>query len=190
MEFFNGIIISHARDNPNLVYAILGAHHRLEQLGTFTLLSGLREIKRAQDTPDTQVQKADTGSKVDRQDLAEKGFNQAYASEHLNHSEIESRLQPQAQEDIPEDIEPIVGPSSSSPKSEKSRGKMKERRSSSVDVNLEYMAANAVGRNGFVPTQEWVRTPTISKNMNKDLIEHTLRRSPHGNKGGILDSAL
>ena len=44
-------------------------------------------------------------------------------------------------------------------KSEKARGKMRERqRSESVDMSgsLERIAAAGVGRNGFVPTQDWV----------------------------------
>jgi hypothetical protein len=42
--------------------------------------------------------------------------------------------------------------------SEKARGKMPERRSGSVDTDnsLDRGTATAVGRNGFVPTQEWV----------------------------------
>jgi hypothetical protein len=42
--------------------------------------------------------------------------------------------------------------------SEKVRGKMKERPSVSVDTSssLERVALAGVGKNGFVPTQEWV----------------------------------
>lgn len=42
--------------------------------------------------------------------------------------------------------------------SEKARGKMRARRSDSVDTtgSLERIAAAGVGKNGFVPTQEWV----------------------------------
>ena len=42
--------------------------------------------------------------------------------------------------------------------SEKARGKMKERRSSSLETNssLDRISAPGIGRNGFVPTQEWV----------------------------------
>lgn len=42
--------------------------------------------------------------------------------------------------------------------SEKVRGKMKARRSMSVETtgSLERIAATGVGKNGFVPTQEWV----------------------------------
>jgi hypothetical protein len=47
--------------------------------------------------------------------------------------------------------------------SEKARGKMKERRSLSLDTtsSLDRIAAAGVGRNGFVPTQEWVCSLSI-----------------------------
>ena len=47
--------------------------------------------------------------------------------------------------------------SPASPVSEKARGKMKERRSLSVETvsPLDRVPLN-IGRNGFVPTQEWV----------------------------------
>jgi hypothetical protein len=43
--------------------------------------------------------------------------------------------------------------------SEKARGKMPERRSTSLDTetSLDRATATQVGWNGFVPTQEWVR---------------------------------
>jgi hypothetical protein len=60
----------------------------------------------------------------------------------------------------------FMSPSSESPPndsisiatSEKARGKMKERRSLSLETNRspDRVAATGVGRNGFVPTQEWV----------------------------------
>ena len=52
---------------------------------------------------------------------------------------------------------PLNGSASVAP-SEKARGKKKERRSLSLETNssLDRVAATGVGRNGFVPTQEWV----------------------------------
>jgi hypothetical protein len=44
--------------------------------------------------------------------------------------------------------------------SEKARGKMKARRSMSSDTgSVDCIAAAGVGRNGFLPTQEWVSSP-------------------------------
>ena len=44
--------------------------------------------------------------------------------------------------------------------SEKARGKMRERRSTSLDTDnsLDRATATAVGWNGFMPTQEWAST--------------------------------
>ncbi len=62
---------------------------------------------------------------------------------------------PESQRTDSTDALPLNGTPASSI-SEKARGKMKERRSVSLD-NIDPAAAAAVGRNGFVPTQEWVR---------------------------------
>ena len=50
------------------------------------------------------------------------------------------------------------GQNATSAPSEKARGKMRAGRSMSDDMtgSLERLAASGVGRNGFVPTQEWV----------------------------------
>ncbi|KAG6893120.1 hypothetical protein C0993_001969, partial [Termitomyces sp. T159_Od127] len=56
----------------------------------------------------------------------------------------------------------LMSPSSETPNrgglSEKALGKRRERRSLSMDAegSIECAAASSVGRNGFVPTQEWV----------------------------------
>lgn len=51
--------------------------------------------------------------------------------------------------------------------SEKARGKMPERGSTSLDADnsSDRATATAVGWNGFVPTQEWVRTFHRQKNL-------------------------
>lgn len=70
-----------------------------------------------------------------------------------------------AAEELPS-VQPLMSPTTESPPahgaqssvSEKVRGKMRERRSLSLDTDasLDRVAAAGVGRNGFVPTQEWV----------------------------------
>lgn len=52
----------------------------------------------------------------------------------------------------------VFGPNSSQQElSEKARGKMRQRRESLDDsLSIGRAAAVAVGRNGFIPTQEWV----------------------------------
>jgi hypothetical protein len=50
--------------------------------------------------------------------------------------------------------------------SEKARGKMRERRSASLETDnssLDRATATAVGWNGFVPTQEWASTFSLSR---------------------------
>lgn len=57
----------------------------------------------------------------------------------------------------PDSAIPGVGPCSPG-MSKKARGKMRERSVSleAMDPDLERIAAQGVGRNGFIPTQEWV----------------------------------
>jgi hypothetical protein len=57
----------------------------------------------------------------------------------------------------PSENTPTTSTGTTTAASEKARGKMKARRSLSSDtINGERLAAAGVGRNGFLPTQEWV----------------------------------
>jgi len=48
LEIFNSVIAYHPSDNPNLIYALLRAHRTFEDLGTFTLARGLRDVRSMQ----------------------------------------------------------------------------------------------------------------------------------------------
>ncbi len=48
LEVFNTVIAYHLSDNPNLIYALLRVHRTFEDLGTFTLTTGLRDVRRMQ----------------------------------------------------------------------------------------------------------------------------------------------
>lgn len=71
---------------------------------------------------------------------------------------------------------PLDGTMTDAPSSvsEKVRGKMKARRSLSLDTtsSLDRIAAAGVGRNGFVPSQEWV-------SLASSWLISPLNRSPH-----------
>jgi hypothetical protein len=73
---------------------------------------------------------------------------------------------------------------STSTVSEKARGKMKARRSVSMDAtgSLERIAAAGVGKNGFVPTQEWVRSSWSELSFTEVNYSH---RSHLGSRGEI-----
>jgi High-temperature-induced dauer-formation protein len=182
LEIFNSIIAYHPSDNPNLIYALLRAHRTFEDLGTFTLARGLRDVRRIEE----QIDAHDTKGKSR---AAEEEYDQPHQEkqrllERENALGISSRGQsvdsltevrviPREQEpeghaeEIPS-TQPLMSPSveqamfSGLPTavSEKARGKMPERRSTSLDTDssLDRATATAVGWNGFVPTQEWVRT--------------------------------
>ncbi|KAJ6623397.1 high-temperature-induced dauer-formation protein-domain-containing protein [Mycena sp. CBHHK59/15] len=175
LEIFNSVILHNLSANPNLIYGILSAHKIFEDLGTFTLSRGLREIKRVQLAKEEQARKADIKGKGPRDPGEDEQPHEEKAN--LLRSESETALG----SDLPEDQDsslhqshgdpeismvlptsptsetvPISGAVSSSA-SEKARGKMRARRSHSLDTSsLDRVAAAGVGRNGFVPTQEWV----------------------------------
>ncbi|KAF8626777.1 hypothetical protein AX15_004695 [Amanita polypyramis BW_CC] len=176
LETFNSVIYHHLSENANLLYGILSLHKHFEDLGTFTLAKGLREIRRIQLAREEQGRGSDThdrplgdssspGREKTRLMENESISNPATPTRQAVVSTAASR-QSEVQE--LEDAAPSSGvpptPGSISdlnPErdlSEKARGKMKERRSSSLDssANLERLSTAGIGRNGFVPTQEWV----------------------------------
>ncbi|KAI0303392.1 high-temperature-induced dauer-formation protein-domain-containing protein [Multifurca ochricompacta] len=186
VEVFNSIIARHPSENPNLIYALLRAHRTFEDLGTFTLARGLRDVRRIQRAKEDQTHTANTKGKSR---AAEEEYDQAHEEkqrmlERENALGISSREQSAdsltevrvVPRDSPlqepagnaEDTPSLQLPMSPSIEqtlsgiptavSEKARGKMREQRSMSLDTenSLDRVTATAVGRNGFVPTQEWV----------------------------------
>ncbi|KAF9228020.1 hypothetical protein BS17DRAFT_747084 [Gyrodon lividus] len=180
LEVFNSVIFHHLSDNPNLLYAIITAHATFQELGTFTLAHGLREIKRIELAKEEQVRQSERDRKglISREDDLEAGNPHAEKARLLRNDsnaalatdrEAESSHDPnnvsvedENSEEGPAVAHPVISPSSenipSTSTSEKARGKMRERRSLSLEINssVERNASAGVGRNGFVPTQEWV----------------------------------
>lgn len=178
LEVFNSVILHNLGDNPNLIYGMLRAHKTFEDLGTFTLASGLREIRRVQLAKEEQAQKGDVKGKGRALGDLESGEEPSAEKARLLESEASSRREsselntdpPLSSRDSPqrgvslddEAPRPLVSPTTgSTPEdvlSEKARGKMRARASMSVDMtrSLERIALAGIGRNRFVPTQEWV----------------------------------
>ncbi|KAH7915968.1 high-temperature-induced dauer-formation protein-domain-containing protein [Hygrophoropsis aurantiaca] len=182
LDVFNSVIFHHLSDNPNLLYAILGAHKTFEDLGTFTLSRGLREITRVQLIREDQDRQTERGGKTDRSNFggdtedahAEKTRLLRSESNNAIDSPTDSPIYISADandleynsSDDPAMIRPLMSPTSEAPTtsnttgttSEKAKGKMRERRSVSLDAtsSVERISAAGIGRNGFLPTQEWV----------------------------------
>ena len=173
---FSSVIYHHASQNPNITYGILQSRKTFEDLGTFTLARGLREVKRAQQAKEAS-QQANPNSKgkgsVDGVEMADAGAEKARLLEDEgasrgNDSTERERDDGSAQASPGEDVltRPLMSPNAElpystvtvdSPISEKARGKMRERRSLSVDtINSLDRTSLVIGKNGFVPTQEWV----------------------------------
>lgn len=195
MEVFNGVILHHLDENPNLVYSILRSHKAFEDLGTFTLARGLREVKRIQKAKEEQAQeklgtvkgKNASTERDDEEPHEEKArllrtetrdaLGLSTASEQEERLPRQSQTPPigrlslegRGQSDEMPSGQPLMSPTTAElpmslpgsdlDLSEKARGKMRERpRSTSLDTtsSLERIAAAGIGRNGFIPTQEWV----------------------------------
>lgn len=181
LEIFNSVITHHPSENPNVIYALLRAHRTFEDLGTFTLASGLRDVRRIQRAKEEQSRAADTKGKSraveevydqpheEKQRMLDRenplGISSREQSvDSLTEVRVIPRDAPQQEEATsPQSltsptIEQTTLPGFPSAVSEKARGKMRERRSTSGDTDnsLDRVTATAVGRNGFVPTQEWV----------------------------------
>jgi hypothetical protein len=185
LEIFNSVIAYHPSENPNLIYALLRAHRTFEDLGTFTLSRGLRDVRRIQvaaeeQSPDTKGKSRAAEEEYDqphqeKQRLLERENALGISSREQsadNLTEVRVIPRDEHQQEPAEHVEempstqPFMSPSveqvtfSGFPNavSEKARGKMPERRSTSLDTNnsLDRVTATTVGWNGFVPTQEWV----------------------------------
>jgi hypothetical protein len=188
-----------------LTYGILSAHKVFEDLGTFTLSRGLREIKRVQLAKEEQMRKSDSNPKgLDSAAFSESADPGAEKSRLLERESGASGMQVGSAESVVRyseerrDIElevvteSFMSPSSESPlhgsisdaTSEKARGKMKERRSLSVETNSSFdrVAAPGTGRNGFVPTQEWVGLILLCLNNQYSSLHIRLRRGIKGMK--------
>ncbi|KZT28593.1 hypothetical protein NEOLEDRAFT_1129424 [Neolentinus lepideus HHB14362 ss-1] len=181
LEVFNAVILHNLSDNPHLIYAILGSHKTFEDLGTFTLARGLRDVRRAQLAKEEQVRRTEDNGKgradseMSRESRNEKaklvqgdsdsvlGLSRGSTIEESSVG-VAAEATGTSEYDSPS-TQPLMSPTAgdaptrpSTPPSisQKVRGKMKERRSLSMDQSLERIAAAGIGRNGFVPAQEWV----------------------------------
>ncbi|KIM23745.1 hypothetical protein M408DRAFT_249748 [Serendipita vermifera MAFF 305830] len=178
------ILYRHPSENPNLLYSLLRTHVVFQDLGTLTLSQGLREIKRREEE-EKETNSRVPGKRLsrDRDPLAEQAHEEKarmLAAEGLSSPSAEGLAHeaansgPLANTLLTSSVDSltIVSPSTGTSSwaehgatsssslaevSEKARGKMRQT-TESVDVtsSVERAAAVAVGRNGFVPTQEWV----------------------------------
>ncbi|KAG8763476.1 hypothetical protein FRC11_003165 [Ceratobasidium sp. 423] len=156
LEVFNNVITHHLQDNPNLIYALLRARNVIEGLSVFTLRGAVREVRRREEAAKGLSNKG-KGKLVpgtdnpdlskEKRDLIERERAQLVPTPE----ELESGLAGGNDELAP----PIA-------MSEKARGKLREDaglgRTDSIDLSAEeeLAAAVALGKNGFVPTQEWI----------------------------------
>ena len=133
------------------MYAVLKNHLLFERLGTFTLASGLRDIRRMR----ASKQEQDARAAEDGRGKGKAGMEGETATEEkarLLAEEGSFSIDLEAGQATTSSAMGIAGTS------EKTRGKLRDR-GESVDIasTVERTLAAEIGRNGFVPTQEWVR---------------------------------
>ena len=169
MEVFSAVIYHHPAENPNITYGILQSRKIFEDLGTFTLARGLREVKRAQLAKEDRVQNTKGKAPVHDIESGDAGAEKARLLESegavrndSEERELDNSASPRTSQGDEAITRSFMSPGTEnpyvtdSPVSEKARGKMRERRSLSVDNSIPLdRLPPGLTRNGFVPTQEW-----------------------------------
>lgn len=219
LEIFNQIIYHQFSQNPNLLYAILRSHKRFEELGTFTLAKGLREVQRIKQAKE-DAERIKAGKPLDKGkaslDSPASADSPASPFTHiennssdkllLNRESSDSAMSPTQDEDherpIPVPPTPSLSnrmdsqfanmrvstpPTGAPGLSDKARGKMKASGSASgedleLSAELAQIASGGVGRNGFVPTQDWVTSwqQGYVGNDSSSLLRLTIRQATFG----------
>jgi len=174
LEALNGILFHQLANNPNVIYAILRSHQHFEELGTFTLAKGLSEVRRVQQLKEERDARKRSGGAPEKRMLSQsqRGGSEVFDADiESEAASLAAGMDRSSLRSPPPDTESqspagdANSPDTAQKRtSEKARGKMRERMSLSddaialhLDPELERIAAAGVGRNGFVPTQEWVR---------------------------------
>lgn len=175
LEIFNSILHYNLGENANITYGILQSRKAFEDLGTFTLARGLRDVKRAQLEKEERAKKAANAQSHDKGkarvhdiEMGDPGAEKARLLESEGANDLERDTVTTPRESQGDEARPGLTSAASdisthssqqSPLSEKARGKMRERHSASIEsaaaLALDPASLN-IGRNGFVPTQEWV----------------------------------
>jgi hypothetical protein len=168
-------------DNPHLIYAILRSPKCFENLSEFTLAKGLAEIKKIQATREKRKKQVRISTSEKTAEQPEVKNSQDESSRPLI-SDSESNLSTQKDDDheinekselaqissnagISQDSQIEIADQGSIPLSEKARGKLPEgvtatsrRRSNDDTKGNNVITPFAVGKSGFVPTEDWVCT--------------------------------
>lgn len=153
LEALNAVLHHHPAENPALVYALLQGRATLARLGSFTLAGGLREVRAMRAAQLEQDARAAAGPGPG----SRKGKDRA-GGEGEGESAVEEKARLLAEEGRRSaDLEAGQATTSAAGPLEKPRGASKERgESADAASTMERALAADIGRNGFVPTQEWV----------------------------------
>jgi len=157
-------------DNPNLIYAILRVHDRIQSLATLTLPAALSEISRAKAAKEEHIRRTASSipdhknshgpEPVAVQIPEDEGHGRGEALEEKQR--VRDREETLAANTVDQPSPPQSPPPSEL--SEKARGKLKEGSSSVGSLASPGLTGNAasilgyVSASGFVATEEWVQS--------------------------------
>ncbi|CAG8640195.1 11015_t:CDS:10 [Rhizophagus irregularis] len=170
LEAFNNIVQYQFADNPHLIYAILRSPKCFENLSEFTLARGLDEIKKKEKRK-KQVRIVTTEKTSEQPEIKssqeESRPLMSDSESNLSTQKDEDRDKPElaqvslnANVNVSQNSQTELTDQDSEPLSEKARGKLPEgvtvasRRRSNESNNV--ITPFAVGKSGFVPTEDWV----------------------------------
>lgn len=160
LEAINAILHHHPAENPNAVYAILKHHAVFERLGTFTLAGGLREARRAQEQGTGKGRGEGKGRagevEGERETAVEEKARLLAAEGSTRSGSVDLEAGPAGRATTSSAAAAAAAGAATSP--EKARGRSRDRSESVDSAPVERALAAEIGRNGFVPTQEWVRS--------------------------------
>ncbi|QRW05595.1 hypothetical protein RhiLY_04594 [Ceratobasidium sp. AG-Ba] len=170
LEVFNNVILRHLQENPNLIYALLRARPVIESLGVFTLRGAIREVKKREEAakgPNKGKGKLTGNGERDSPNLSK---------EKRDLIQRERAMEPPTPEELESGLGGDETPVPIARMSEKARGKMREdvvqEESRDLTAEEEIAAAVALGKNGFVPTQEWVTS--WQRGLPLDVVQITI----------------
>lgn len=177
-------VAAHARarltnfENPNLVYALIRSSLRFEELSTFTLAGGVEQIRKARRVRKSPLSSSVTGSSLFRSAssaslsslirITSPGNSVPGTPMPLSPRRSEGQGFPFMLPDRDEKLDPKgeemeMGAMSPTPKTEKQLGKMRAQSDAGdSDEDEEDSDDEAfAGKNGFVPTESWVRLASL-----------------------------
>ncbi|PWN44242.1 hypothetical protein IE81DRAFT_287679 [Ceraceosorus guamensis] len=156
LETINGVIHHHPKQNANLIYALLRNHKSVYRLVTFTLRKGVAEIRRNRTRAGSAF--ANIGASIGQLPVTPNSGTTT-PSGGLRSEKARGKMREQESIGLQEDTGTGVSSNASAPYASSELPATPDEAevwaASLTDAELQ-LAAENIGRNGFVPTQPWI----------------------------------